>query len=107
MTEPFSFDAFCDRCDRPIRCREHIGTLCTHCAKPVITKRISAGRWPRMKGSPGGASTPLVPGLTTQGVAMQDSSATTDTPCHVGPLEPEHYCPECGTYNPNPLGGDE
>jgi len=42
MTEPFSFDAFCDRCDRPIRCREHIGTLCTHCAKPVVKQRVSS-----------------------------------------------------------------
>ena len=27
----FSVDTFCDRCARPIRSRNHIGTLCTHC----------------------------------------------------------------------------
>jgi len=40
---------------------------------------------------------------------MNDNATddTERTPCHTGPLKPEHYCPECGTYNPNPLGGDE
>jgi len=41
---------------------------------------------------------------------VMNDNATDDTertPCHTGPLKPEHYCPECGTYNPNPLGGDE
>ena len=30
----------------------------------------------------------------------------TDADCHVQPLQPEHYCPECGAYNPEPFIGD-
>lgn len=57
----------------------------------------------RMKDGRGGARTPLIPDLTTQGVAMTDSSADSDTGtnCHDVPLPPQHYCPDCGAYNPD------
>lgn len=38
---------------------------------------------------------------------MTNTSADGDTgtTCHDDPLLPEHYCPECGTYNPGDADG--
>ena len=33
MTDPPTFDLFCDRCGRPIRGHHHIPTLCTWCGQ--------------------------------------------------------------------------